>query len=443
MAASSQSARPREWRLLATGGACFAASWPVFHYLVPLGGWIGSAPEPALSAFGAVLVALAAMAAAAVFRAQTLQVHNLRMRVALDNMSQGLCMFDGHERLVVCNRRYADMYQLPDTVARPGTKLSELLEYRAEHGSFSRKVDEYPPRAAGLDGGRRRAQQRNQIQGRPHHPGHQPPDGGRRLGGDARGHHRAARRRGRARLAARAAGAPRHDRRGDRRLPPARRGAPAHRGRWRHRDARDRQHAVRQFRADLQERRERGHRLQRSLHQCRNRGHCRRRIDRLDRRDRAATLIDHRHRARRRLRGQRHQRADRRAGFSRAEDRRRDQIDPHHRRADQSFGAQRHHRGRARRRCRQGLRGGGGGSQIACRADRQGDRGHFAADHQRADRHLRRGGGDRAHRLAHAGNRQLRHRGVFRGRGAERGHRRDLAERGGRRRRRQAGGVGA
>lgn len=28
-----------------------------------------------------------------------------RMRVAINNMSQGLCMFDGNERLVVCNQR--------------------------------------------------------------------------------------------------------------------------------------------------------------------------------------------------------------------------------------------------------------------------------------------------------------------------------------------------
>jgi hypothetical protein len=26
-------------------------------------------------------------------------------------MSQGLCMFDGNERLVVCNQRYMDMYK--------------------------------------------------------------------------------------------------------------------------------------------------------------------------------------------------------------------------------------------------------------------------------------------------------------------------------------------
>jgi hypothetical protein len=30
-----------------------------------------------------------------------LQMRNVHIRIALDNMSQGLCMFDGSERLVV------------------------------------------------------------------------------------------------------------------------------------------------------------------------------------------------------------------------------------------------------------------------------------------------------------------------------------------------------
>src|ERR1700730_3712308 len=37
---------------------------------------------------------------------------NHRLTVALNNMSQGLCMFDAASRLVVCNRRYMDMYGL-------------------------------------------------------------------------------------------------------------------------------------------------------------------------------------------------------------------------------------------------------------------------------------------------------------------------------------------
>jgi|GEM_PF-7094402 len=36
-----------------------------------------------------------------------------RFDTALNNMSQGLCFFDGAQRLITCNRRYIDMYDLP------------------------------------------------------------------------------------------------------------------------------------------------------------------------------------------------------------------------------------------------------------------------------------------------------------------------------------------
>jgi PAS domain-containing protein len=38
--------------------------------------------------------------------------HNVLLDTALNNMSQGLCMFDAQARLVVCNRRYIEMYGL-------------------------------------------------------------------------------------------------------------------------------------------------------------------------------------------------------------------------------------------------------------------------------------------------------------------------------------------
>ena len=34
----------------------------------------------------------------------------LQRNTALNNMSQGLCMFDAAQRLIVCNKRYADLY---------------------------------------------------------------------------------------------------------------------------------------------------------------------------------------------------------------------------------------------------------------------------------------------------------------------------------------------
>ena len=139
MAALSRPAIPRDWRLVAAiGCAGFAVSFALFHYVAPFGAWIGLANGPA-----AALTAVAAMAVAILIRAQGLQAHNQRMRVALDNMSQGLCMFDSHQRLVVCNRRYAEMYQLPDEIVRSGTTLMALLEYRQGHGSFARNIEEY------------------------------------------------------------------------------------------------------------------------------------------------------------------------------------------------------------------------------------------------------------------------------------------------------------
>jgi methyl-accepting chemotaxis protein len=135
---------PRDWRLLLLIGAlCFAASLVLFTTVLPVGALMASAPARAVALFCAGLTAVLAMAFAALFLVRRLRVHNQRMRVALDNMSQGLCMFDGNERLVVCNQRYTEMYKLPADVAKPGTTLSGLLEHRASTGSFSHNVADY------------------------------------------------------------------------------------------------------------------------------------------------------------------------------------------------------------------------------------------------------------------------------------------------------------
>jgi PAS domain-containing protein len=44
----------------------------------------------------------------------------LQLDMALDNMSQGLLMFDSESRIVICNRRYIDMYGLSPDVVKPG-----------------------------------------------------------------------------------------------------------------------------------------------------------------------------------------------------------------------------------------------------------------------------------------------------------------------------------
>jgi len=57
--------------------------------------------------------------------------------IALNNMSQGLCMFDGGADLVVCNDRYIEMYGLSRDVVAPGVNLRAILEHRKERGSFA------------------------------------------------------------------------------------------------------------------------------------------------------------------------------------------------------------------------------------------------------------------------------------------------------------------
>ena len=58
-------------------------------------------------------------------------------------MSQGLCMFDGDGRLVVCNGRYIQMYGLSADVIKPGCTLLEMLEHRRQRGTFMNDPAEY------------------------------------------------------------------------------------------------------------------------------------------------------------------------------------------------------------------------------------------------------------------------------------------------------------
>ena len=68
-------------------------------------------------------------------RSKHLQLQGFRFEAALDNMSQGLCMFDGDRRLVVFNRRYVEMYNIPPQQIRPGMELTEVLRQRLGAGN--------------------------------------------------------------------------------------------------------------------------------------------------------------------------------------------------------------------------------------------------------------------------------------------------------------------
>jgi methyl-accepting chemotaxis protein len=68
---------------------------------------------------------------------------NRRLSTAINNMSQGLCMFDAQSRIIVVNRRYIEMYTLSPQVVRPGCTLKELIQHRKDTGLFTGDVDAY------------------------------------------------------------------------------------------------------------------------------------------------------------------------------------------------------------------------------------------------------------------------------------------------------------
>jgi diguanylate cyclase (GGDEF)-like protein len=66
----------------------------------------------------------------------TLKRANVTIDAALNNMSQGLVMFDSSQKLVVCNQRYLEIYGLSPVVVRPGCSFRELLNLRVAAASF-------------------------------------------------------------------------------------------------------------------------------------------------------------------------------------------------------------------------------------------------------------------------------------------------------------------
>ncbi len=63
--------------------------------------------------------------------------------LALNNMSQGLVLFDKTERMVLCNKRYIDLYGLSPDVVKPGATLRDIIRNRSETGSLAIDIEKY------------------------------------------------------------------------------------------------------------------------------------------------------------------------------------------------------------------------------------------------------------------------------------------------------------
>jgi diguanylate cyclase (GGDEF)-like protein len=66
----------------------------------------------------------------------TLEHNRLQFHAALENVSQGIAFYDGDARLVVCNRRYGEIYRLSEDQTSAGTAFSDIVKYREEAGTL-------------------------------------------------------------------------------------------------------------------------------------------------------------------------------------------------------------------------------------------------------------------------------------------------------------------
>ena len=84
-----------------------------------------------------------ALAAAGLLAYRHLTRKTRALTMALNNMPQGMCMFDSEARLVVCNDRYIEMYRMSRDFVKPGRPLREILEHRVAMGNFSGNFEKY------------------------------------------------------------------------------------------------------------------------------------------------------------------------------------------------------------------------------------------------------------------------------------------------------------
>ena len=72
-----------------------------------------------------------------------LAVQYKRFNTAMDNIVQGVAMYDADMRLITCNKRFAEIYGLPDALTRPGATNAEILfHHRGERGVANVSSDE-------------------------------------------------------------------------------------------------------------------------------------------------------------------------------------------------------------------------------------------------------------------------------------------------------------
>jgi methyl-accepting chemotaxis protein len=100
-------------------------------------------PASLAVAVASIAVAILGMSLISAFADRRLDEKGRLLTLAMNNMSQGVVMFDSAGHLVVCNERYLLMYGLSPDVVKPGAHLTDIVGHRSTTGSLQRDPKQY------------------------------------------------------------------------------------------------------------------------------------------------------------------------------------------------------------------------------------------------------------------------------------------------------------
>jgi len=94
-------------------------------------------------AVASVAVAILGMTLISAFAERRLYDKGQLLELTLNNLTQGVVMFDAVGRLIVCNKRYLDMYGLSPDIVKAGATLVDIVQHRATTGTLPRDPAQY------------------------------------------------------------------------------------------------------------------------------------------------------------------------------------------------------------------------------------------------------------------------------------------------------------
>jgi len=77
---------------------------------------------------GLTIVLVVAIGGAGGVAVQFFRRQSIQLDSTLNNLSQGVCMYDAHRRLILCNDRFIEMFHLPHELTKPGTSLRHVFD---------------------------------------------------------------------------------------------------------------------------------------------------------------------------------------------------------------------------------------------------------------------------------------------------------------------------